>query len=814
MPAGRRPSKTGAGSLPPPVTLSRSPPSTGTRAIASAKSACPTAATRYRYDALGRPIERSDALGRITRVSYDLLGQPTAITYPDGSHTGARYDPLGNVASFTDALGHTTKLRYAGTGVLVELSEPATAYSRGRQQWRFVYDKAERLRKIINPRQEVYEYRDDAAGRVIEECPFDGRVLRYRYDTAEQLCHIERPDQSWRRFHYDPLGNVVADHCPDGAITFERDGLGRLLEARVADDAGPVVTVLERDELGRVIAEVQDGKRISYQLDSQGRHLARTLPTEVGGATTRYRYDAFGAFTAVEHDGHSVAVERDALGRETRRTVAGDAFEQLRSYDAMDRLVEQTVQTAQRGAALGQELTQLSHRKWRYDRAGRPTAIEDARWGTTTYQYDPLGQLIEARRGGRSEVFEYDVTGSLQNILSSLDQVGHIAPWRIEPGNVLTEKSGVRYENDRCCRRTKKVEPPSATGQPERITTYHWDSRDRLREVGLPDGRRAYYRYDAFARRVEKEVVTPPEGELHEQLTRALSGAGAPKLESETTTFLWDGDVLCAEFHHDVTAETPAVRIHVHEPGTFVPLLQVEDGQVFTVVGDHLGMPKELIDQGGRVAWAAAHSAWGKVVEVRRDEGTAKVSSPFRLLGQYHDEETGLCYTRFRYFDADAGRWCSPDPLGVVGGTNLAAFDGAPGVEVDPLGLACPASQAKAFQGKGDYLGVDDWKNTIIPKGTRLVVGEPHPGGFFTTADAVASVGGGRRAVFEGVQVRPSKQHGYRSTMGIYEFTADTPAATSTTRANTDYGTGGLPQFYVPDWQSNTKRVGEIPLGP
>ncbi|RLB63946.1 MAG: hypothetical protein DRI90_05745 [Deltaproteobacteria bacterium] len=772
------------------------------------------AAARYRYDALGRPIERSDALGRITHVTYDLLGQPTAIRYPDGSHTATTYDPLGNVASFTDALGHTTHLRYAGTGVLVELSEPATGASRGSQRWRFVYDKAERLRKIINPRREEYEYRYDAVGRVIEERPFDGRVLRYQYDKAEQLSRIERPDQSWRRFHYDPLGNVVSDHCPDGAITFKRDKLGRLLEARVDEDEGQVVTVLERDELGRVIAEEQDGKRITYQLDRQGRHIARTLPNEAGGATTRYRYDAFGAFTEVEHDDHKVAVERDALGRETRRTVAGDAFEQLRSYDAMDRLAEQVVQTAQRGAALGQELSQLSHRKWHYDRAGRPTAMEDDRWGTTTYQYDPLGQLIEARRGGRSEVFEYDVTGSLQNILSSLDQVGHIAPWRIEQGNVLTEKNGVRYENDRCCRRTKKVEPAETRGGPERTTTYHWDVRDRLREVGLADGRRVYYRYDAFARRVEKEIVTPLEGQLHEQLTRALSGEGAPPLQTETTTFLWDGDVLCAELRGDVSAETPGVRVHVHEPGTFVPLLQVEDGQAFTVVGDHLGMPKELIDPQGRVAWAAAHSAWGKVVEAQRDSGTAEVESPFRLLGQYHDEETGLCYTRHRYFDAETGRWCSPDPLGLAGGRNLAAFDGAPGSDVDPLGLACPAAQAKAQQGNEDYPGVDDWKNVIIPKGTRLVMGEPGAAGFFTTPDAVASVGAGRRAVFEGLQVKRHETHGYRSRMGVYEFIADTPAATSTTSANTGHGAGGLPQFYVPDWQTNTARLGEIPLGP
>jgi RHS repeat-associated protein len=64
------------------------------------------------------------------------------------------------------------------------------------------------------------------------------------------------------------------------------------------------------------------------------------------------------------------------------------------------------------------------------------------------------------------------------------------------------------------------------------------------------------------------------------------------------------------------------------------------------------------------------------------------VTSPFRLLGQYADDETGLTSTRFRFFDPEVGRWCSPDPLGLAGGLDLHGFDGTPTVDVDPLGLS------------------------------------------------------------------------------------------------------------------------------
>src|SRR6185503_1437661 len=87
-----------------------------------------------------------------------------------------------------------------------------------------------------------------------------------------------------------------------------------------------------------------------------------------------------------------------------------------------------------------------------------------------------------------------------------------------------------------------------------------------------------------------------------------------------------------------------------------------------------------------------AYSAWGKVVETYANPVSElgrgrKVSSPFRLLGQYADEETGLCWTTFRCFDPDTGRWLSPDPLGIEGGENLFGFSGSPTIVVDPLGL-------------------------------------------------------------------------------------------------------------------------------
>jgi RHS repeat-associated protein len=89
------------------------------------------------------------------------------------------------------------------------------------------------------------------------------------------------------------------------------------------------------------------------------------------------------------------------------------------------------------------------------------------------------------------------------------------------------------------------------------------------------------------------------------------------------------------------------------------------------------------------VAWAGAFTAFGQLVEEQRGEARAlRVESPFRLLGQVYDEESGLSWTRFRCFDAETGRWLSADPLGLAGGQNLFGWNKSPLRYVDPLGLA------------------------------------------------------------------------------------------------------------------------------
>ena len=97
-----------------------------------------------------------------------------------------------------------------------------------------------------------------------------------------------------------------------------------------------------------------------------------------------------------------------------------------------------------------------------------------------------------------------------------------------------------------------------------------------------------------------------------------------------------------------------------------------------------------MTDDQGEIVWLADYEAWGEMREemclghilVLQGESCARVGSeviweevklnplqiekdylqPIRFQGQYIDEETGLHYNRFRYYDPDVGMFTSRDP--------------------------------------------------------------------------------------------------------------------------------------------------------
>ena len=424
-----------------------------------------------------------------------------------------------------------------------------------------------------------------------------------------------------------PLGDIAKASCADGTVEFIHDIQGRILRET---SAGCTVQT-DRDALGKSVAtRTSLGHEVSFTLDENG--LSSSI--RIGRAQPR-------------------PITRNQNGQELARALTGTT-EQWHRYDVVGRLVEQSVRSANGAARANGSQEAPLDRVYAYDGAGLVRSMRDGHWGDVTFEYDDDEHLVEVtRENGVGERLEYDETGNLISLASTDGRNTRLA---YRSGDRLEQRGDTRYVHDEHGRLVRKIE---AQGSPDpREWLYTWDALDQLRSVKTPAGSVWHYSYDALGRRIVKQG---PEGQ---------------------TTFVWNGNV--------VIHEVRGLELHsswVFDPESFRPLYAVVGGETYAVVSDHLGTPRELLNGRGQTAWSARYSAWGEIQERLGDE----VDCPVRFPGQWFDEESGLHYNRYRYYDPQAGRYISSDPVGTIGGFNLYAYAQNPINWFDPGGL-CPTN--------------------------------------------------------------------------------------------------------------------------
>ena len=96
-----------------------------------------------------------------------------------------------------------------------------------------------------------------------------------------------------------------------------------------------------------------------------------------------------------------------------------------------------------------------------------------------------------------------------------------------------------------------------------------------------------------------------------------------------------------------------------------------DPGQLLYVHVDHLGTPVAMTDEQGVKVWSAVYDPFGKATPNEDPDGNGQaVTLNVRFAGQYYDQERGLHYNYFRYYDPGTGRYLTSDPVGLRGGLN------------------------------------------------------------------------------------------------------------------------------------------------
>ena len=350
-----------------------------------------------------------------------------------------------------------------------------------------------------------------------------------------------------------------------------------------------------------------------------------------------------------------------------------------------------------------QQIHNRSRREYGYDAAGQLTHIQ-SRGGQTQYRYDPIGRLIAAVTPDFSETFAFDpadnrldLSGNKQDHTgqtNSQEKPSLNKVW----GNLLKEYAGVHYDYDQrgnLIRKTRNGE----------TTDYHWNGYNQLVKIENRNGS-TEYRYDPLGRRTAK--IRNGETTVYHWQEDTLA---IESTNGQNTHYLFEPDTFepLAQFQTTspigIEREDKPAEPYSYDPETD-PLLKIppepqehSEAQPELVYYqlDHLGTPIAAHNAKGEAVWTAEYEAWGSIHNETVSDGL-KANIPFRFQGQYYDEESGLHYNRFRYYDSEIGRFVSQDPIGLQGGMNL--FEYAPNTTswIDPLGLNKKTSQNKSSQ--------------------------------------------------------------------------------------------------------------------
>ncbi len=348
-----------------------------------------------------------------------------------------------------------------------------------------------------------------------------------------------------------------------------------------------------------------------------------------------------------------------------------------------------------------------------YDRAGRLTALTKTSGSghaqdSTTYQYDPNGNLTSSQRerAGTTTTRTYRTDPGHNKLL----------------GFSQTSTSGTGSAS------TSVTHQYDAAGnlQSDGLHHYHYDSQGRLQSSQTGQGADApttRYAHNALGQRVFKTeplyaAASGKDGALDDEedpgllktlvdfFTRLWNPA---KSEAEHLgwAYVYDEEGSLLGEYGMGGAQSAGQSQYIYLPTAQgpIPMAAEIDNRLYAIHTDHLGTPRRLTQADGQAAWQWAYTPYGdEAPTLGAKRFTNETTNPttgatniapvrfnLRYPGQYFDEESGLHYNYFRSYDPRTGRYTQSDPIGLDGGWNRFAYVGGnPLGLTDPKGLVAP----------------------------------------------------------------------------------------------------------------------------
>ncbi len=452
--------------------------------------------TTFSYDSLGRKTSQTltrrtsatDAtpLKLTTTFAYDALGRVIRVTNPRGDIRETVYDANGQVSQ--------EKMRYFTTTPRPGCAAPTGGYvvcTDATHQ----YDAADRRIASTDILGNTTRFAYDAAGNLIQQTDANGHTTRYEYDAMNRRTAIIDANGYRSEMAYDLDGRLIATTDANGHTTrFTYDALGRQtrvvtplgFETRMQYDAnGNLTHTTDANAVAGLQPKNNQNASVYRVYDELGRV---TLERDALNGDTQYTYDLLSNITTItDAEGQVTTFVYDDLGRliETRDPVveAGtDKTDKVLLYD-------------EAGNVLLTEDRSGRQRRHTYDTLNRNTLTEYLQDSTRDrYTYDAFGDLVQLANDEITYTYRY--TPRHQKAGKTDSRLGKTLAWSYDAvGNVATRTD---YQGDVTTYQYDSSNRLVALRNPAYLqVSYHYDGAGRLLNRILSNGAQTDYRYDA-----------------------------------------------------------------------------------------------------------------------------------------------------------------------------------------------------------------------------------------------------------------------------------------------------------------------------